>query len=439
MERLDFAIENLGPTKYSSPMGLSSRYGDRVVNYVEPSQRVLYHIETSSVSDLRDCDALGLLELAGPREQLYYDPSQVKAAIVTCGGLCPGLNSVIRSVTLCLRHHYGVKTVLGIPFGYRGLLPEFNLTPIDLTLDRVSDIHRMGGTVLGSSRGYGQQSSKMVDTLIELGIDMLFVIGGDGTQRGALGLSKEIERRGAKIAVVGIPKTIDNDISFVQRSFGFETAVGRASEAAAAAHIEARGAINGVGLVKLMGRQSGFIAAQTALANTDVNVVLVPEVSFELEGACGLLAHLEQRLASRGHAVILVAEGAGQELLPTTDEKDASGNVKLADVGPFLKDAIARYFKDKDIPVGLKYIDPSYIIRSAPANPNDTVYCTRLGANAVHAAMAGKTGLIVSLMHDRFVHVPIELAVAQRHVIDPESSYWRDVVEATGQPLSMVN
>ncbi len=439
MEPLDFTIETLGRACLDSPIELSDHVGDKMANYVNPHQRILYQIETNEHAAGLASTSLGLLEVAGPRHKIYFDPQTVQAAIVTCGGLCPGLNAVIRAVTLCLRHHYGIQSVWGIPYGYSGFLPGTPWQPVALTLERVSDIHRQGGTIIGSSRGHGEQSQAIVDSLIRHNINMLFVIGGDGTQRGALGIYREIMRRGVDIAVVGIPKTIDNDISFVERSFGFETAVAQACEAAAAAHVEARGAINGIGLVKLMGRQSGFIAAQTALANTDVNVVLVPEVPFELEGPAGLLSYLHQRLSQRGHAVILVAEGAGQELLPQSEQKDASGNIKLADIGLFLKDRIARYFKQKSMVVNLKYIDPSYIIRSAPPNPNDTVYCTRLGTNAVHAAMAGKTGMMVSLIHDRFVHVPIALAVAQRHVIDPESSFWRDVVETTGQPLLLVD
>ena len=293
--------------------------------------------------------------------------------------------------------------------------------------------------MLGSSRGYGDRTSDLVDALVREGINMVFAIGGDGTQKGALDISDEVKKRGLKTAVVGIPKTIDNDLSFVQRSFGFETSVSMAVQAVQGAHVEARGAINGVGLVKVMGRQSGFIAAHTALAMNDVNFVLIPEVPFDLEGENGLLQHLEKRLLRRHHAVILVAEGAGQDLLQDAKGTDKSGNKKLADVGPYLKQQVAHYFKQRNNEVNIKYIDPSYIIRSAPANANDSVYCARLGGNAVHAAMSGRTGLIISLLHDRFVHVPIRLAVTTRNCVDPEGRLWRDVVEATGQVQLMKN
>jgi 6-phosphofructokinase 1 len=331
-----------------------------------------------------------------------------------------------------------VKQILGIRYGYRGFLKEFGFDPINLTLEHVRDIHKQGGTILGSSRGYGDRTTDIVNYLKENGINQLFVIGGDGTQRGALAISDEIVKQGQKIAVVGIPKTIDNDLSFVQRSFGFETSVSIAVEAVYGAHTEAIGAYNGIGLVKLMGRESGFIAAQTTLACNDVNFVLIPEVPFSLDGESGFLNHLETRLKRRHHAVIVVAEGAGQDLMKKCQlGSDASGNRTLGDIGIFLKDKISQYFKRNPMEVGMKYIDPSYIIRSAPANANDSVYCTRLGANAVHAAMCGRSGLIISLVHDKFVHVPIRMAVSERNAIDAEGNLWRDVIEATGQPGNM--
>jgi len=277
----------------------------------------------------------------------------------------------------------------------------------------------------------------MARACVERGIQMLFCIGGDGTQKGAMALSRELAKIKAECVVVGIPKTIDNDLSFVERSFGFDTAVSEAVSAISAAHTEARAAVNGVGVVKVMGRQSGFIAAHTALAQNDVNFVLIPEVPFSLSGENGLLRHLEQRLEQRHHAVILLAEGAGQDQLEATHLKDASGNVKLADIGPFVCDQIRDHFKQLKREVNIKYIDPSYIIRSAPTIANDSIYCQRLGANAVHAAMAGRTECLVGLVNERFVHVPMALAAGKRNFVDPESALWRDVVEATGQPPLM--
>lgn len=428
----DFTIRRLGHARIPSPMELSNEERDGLADYVKDDQCVAYGIEVSRSDISAPLGSCGLLEKAGPRERIFFDPSKVHAAIVTCGGLCPGLNNVIRAAVMALWHRYGVRRISGIRYGFRGLLPDLRLPVKELTPDVVADVHRFGGTMLGASRGGGERTEELVDALEQMNVNMLFTVGGDGTQRGALKLADEIERRSLRIAVVGIPKTIDNDLSFVERSFGFETAVSRAVEAVQAAHVEALGGINGVSIVKVMGRESGFIAAHTALATNDVNFVLVPEVPFELEGEDGLLAALERRITNRGHAVILAAEGAGQELVTATGQ-DASGNRKLGDIGVYLRDRIAAHFAREQREITLKYIDPSYIIRAAPANPTDAIYCARLGANAVHAAMAGRTACLVGLVNHRLVHVPIALATQHRNRVHPESPLWRDVIDATGQ------
>jgi len=448
MEKLDFTIGVLGKRVVQSPISLSKEIGDYIANYTDDSQYIRYDIETGADGGVRGfgrgerrpSDGRGeLMEKAGPREKIYFEPAKVHAGIVTCGGLCPGLNDVIRAIVMCLWYRYGVKQISGIRYGYRGFLSEFGLPLMKLAPEKVLDIHHRGGTILGSSRGYGERVGAIVDSLERMNINILFTIGGDGTQKGALNISQEIKNRGLKIAIVGVPKTIDNDLSFVEKSFGFETAVSKAVDAVSAAHVEAEGAINGLGIVKVMGRQSGFIAAHTALATNDVNYVLIPEVPFDLDGEKGLLGHLKERLERRNHAVILVAEGAGQYLTGSNGLLDASGNKKLADIGVFLKDKISAYFKAKGIEINMRYIDPSYIIRGMPANSNDSIYCARLGINAVHAAMAGKTELLVSLVNNHLVHVPIRLAVAKKNIINPDGGLWRSVVEATGQPLLMKN
>jgi 6-phosphofructokinase 1 len=429
----DFSIRRIGEPYIKSPLELSNQDGDGHANFVRDDQRVVYNIETSVGSGSHTLTDMGLLEKAGPREHIFFEPAKTHAAIVTCGGLCPGLNNVIRATVMTLWYRYGVRHISGVPYGFRGLLPESTLPVRPLTPQIVSDIHRQGGTILGSSRGGGDRTREIVDRMEELKIDILFAVGGDGTQKGALRLADEIARRGKRMAVVGIPKTIDNDLSFVERSFGFETAVSQAVLAVQAAHTEARGAIDGVGIVKVMGRESGFIAAHTALASNDVNFVLVPEVPFDIEGPNGLLANLEKRLNIRDHAVVLVAEGAGQHLVEAFGT-DASGNKKLGDIGAYLAQRANAYFKEKAREVTVKYIDPSYIIRAHEANPTDSVYCARLGANAVHAAMSGRTGCVVGLVNHRLVHVPIELATQYRNRVKVDSPLWRDVLETTGQP-----
>jgi 6-phosphofructokinase 1 len=375
-----------------------------------------------------------LFELAGPRAKLFFDPKATRAGIVTCGGLCPGLNDVIRSLFLELHHAYGVKDVLGFRGGYQGLDPARGQEPIVLTRAFVGQIHQHGGTVLGTSRG-PVDIRLAVDNLIRLKVDILFTIGGDGTQRGGNDLYQEARKRGHPLAVVGIPKTVDNDVAFVTRTFGYLTAVQEAKHVLDRAHTESKSVHNGISLVKLMGRHAGFIAAAATVASQDVNFVLVPEVPFKLEGKRGFLPALKERMLQRAHAVVVVAEGAGQELLAESEPgRDASGNVKLRDIGVFLRERIEGYFKTENVPVVMRYFDPSYIVRSSPANAEDSILCALFARTAAHAAMAGKTGLIIGYLHDRFVHVPIELLAKEKKCLDPDGPAWSAVLAATGQP-----
>ncbi len=435
----DFTVKTLGKCTIPSP--LADKY-DNYVSFVPDNAKALYDTLLEDVAS-RACgpNQLPAIEVAGPREKIFFDPAKSRAGIVTCGGLCPGINNVIRGLTLCLHHQYGVKKIYGFQYGYEGFIPKYKHDTITLTPETVDAIHGKGGSILASSRGE-QPVEEIVDCLDRMDINMLFTIGGDGTLRGASAIAAEIEKRQLNIAVVGVPKTIDNDISFTDSSFGFQTAYSAATAAITSAHVEANGAPNGIGLVKLMGRHSGFIACYASMAMPDVNFCLIPELPFELEGAGGLYAALEKRLERRGHAVIVVAEGAGQEMIRNTmvreKKTDASGNVKLKDVGVFLREGIEDYFRMRDIPVNLKYIDPSYLIRSVPADAADSVFCGQLARNAVHAAMTGRTEMVVGNWKHAFVHVPIETAISKRKKVDPHHGLWRSVLETTGQP-SLVN
>ncbi len=384
--------------------------------------------------DGRVPEDLILFEKAGPRRMLFFDPAKTRAAIVTCGGLCPGLNNVIRSVTRELRRSYGVTSVLGIRGGYRGLDPSRSKPPIELTENIVEDIHKDGGTMLRTSRGPVDMTIA-VEFLISQNINILFTVGGDGTQRGGNALFKEARKRGHSLAVVGIPKTIDNDVRYVTRTFGYGTAVDEAVRVINSAHTEARSVDNGVSVVKLMGRHAGFIAAAATVASQDVNFCLIPESPFSLEGKSGLFAALERRLEKKNHAVMVVAEGAGQEHLGTTGEKDASGNTKLQDIGLFLKDKLKAHFKARGIEMTLRYFDPSYQIRGRPANTEDALLCDRMGRHAVHAAMTGKTGLVISYFNGHFVHVPMDVIASGGKRVDVDGELWRAVLSSTGQPL----
>ncbi len=433
----DLEIDILGPCKYPSP--LAERLAHSTIHYVGQADRVLLEDRLSQViaqgDELAQAPAF---ELAGPRHQLFFQPSRLRCGIVTCGGLCPGLNNVVRGLVLELTHGYGVSQIYGFRYGYQGLVRRHGIGPVRLTPTVVADAHHEGGTMLGTSRG-NQDPAEMVDRLQELDIGVLFVIGGDGTFRGAMSLVAELRKRGLPIGVVGIPKTIDNDIHFIDRSFGFETAFSSAVDVIRSAHVEATGANNGIGVVKLMGRHSGFIACHAALASTDVDAVLIPEVPLRLEGPGGLFELLEARLEQQSHALLVVAEGAGQDLCAEAGDgprTDASGNARLADVGVVLRDQLLAHFRRRRTEITLKYIDPSYHIRSVPASPADSVYCWNLARNAVHAAMAGNTNMLIGRWHGHFVHVPMPLATRFRKQVNVLGDLWAAVVESTGQPFS---
>ena len=425
------AITTLGPCSIPSPLARSTQVGAYFRN---DDERVLCNDTLAGFNEaVAKNEVPPSFEIAGPRSKIFFEPRRTKAGIVTCGGLCPGLNDVIRGLVMVLHHNYGVDDIFGFRYGYEGLVPSFGRVPVRLTPDSVLSIHKMGGTMLGSSRG-PQDVGVMVDTLVEMDIDLLFVIGGDGSIRGAGEISDEILKRGLKKSVVCIPKTIDNDIMYVDKCFGFETAVAEAGKVISCAHAEALGALNGIGLVKLMGRDSGFIACLATLACAEVNYVLIPEVPFTLDGPCGLLESLRTRLNQRKHAVIVVAEGAGKNLVAEAGA-DASGNTKHEDIGIYLRDRIAAYFKEQNMETTLKYIDPSYTIRSVPASTQDNVYCWRLAQHAVHAAMAGKTAMVIGRWHGSYVHMPIDLVTHGRRKVDPAGELWQAIVEITGQPL----
>ena len=430
-EKVDTTIPTLGPPRIPSPI---KREEKDALSFVNDSDRVIMDVSLNRlIETVKKGKELISFEVAGPREKLYFDPSKLRCGLVTCGGLCPGVNDIIRAIVLELFYGYGVQNICGFKYGLQGFIPKYRHDIIDLKPETVASIHEMGGSILGSSRG-PQPIDEIVDSLERLNIGILFMIGGDGTLMAASNIAKAVTERGLKISIIGIPKTIDNDIYLVSRSFGFDTAVDVATQAIRSAHNESAAYPNGIGLIKLMGRHSGFIAATATLAQQDVNFALVPEVDFDLEGPNGLFAALDNRLNHRGHAVIVVAEGAGQKFFKEeTTEKDESGNIRLKDIGLFLKNTISNYFHGKGIDISLKYIDPSYMIRSLPANANDNVFCSFLGRDAVHAGMAGKTKLLIGRWNNQFVHIPMSASAGKRKKIDPKGKLWLSVLSATGQ------
>ncbi|MFZ2655529.1 MAG: ATP-dependent 6-phosphofructokinase [Victivallales bacterium] len=423
----DFSIRRLGRAEVDSPLDDAT--------FISESASVVYSSHPEAL--LNELDTFGkplTFERAGPREKIFHDPKKSKAAILTAGGLCPGLNNVIKGLVSALMESYGVPEVLGIKYGYMGLNPKFGFKPVQLTPENVDDIHSAGGTILGSSRG-NQDIGIMLDSLVTMDVNMLFCIGGDGTLRGAHAIAEEALKRNLKISVVGIPKTIDNDISFMQRTFGVETAIYATHPIISCAHNEAKGAYNGVGLIHVMGRDSGFIAALATLANSVVNYCFVPEVPFRLDGPNGFLEHLRKRLAAKQHAVIIIAEGAGQDLFKDMPvQKDASGNIKHNNIGEFIRGRITAYGREKNFEISMKYFDPSYVIRSVDARGTDAVYCLLFSQSAVHAAIMGCTDMVVGYWGSDFTHVPITLATSERKKIDPKMTLWQSVMEITRQP-----
>ncbi len=433
-------IPKLGAATISSP-GMAREWGAVTNSWVQDAERVLLDDSAAGngvIGSGKGSENARLsVEKAGPRRSIFFAPETTTCAILTCGGLCPGINDVIRSLVMHAYYGYGIRRVLGLRYGYESLNHAYGHVPVELTPERVAKIHHMGGSVLGTSRGI-QDAPTMVARLEALDVQVLFVVGGDGSQRGARDIVNEAARRGLCLSVIGIPKTIDNDLLYMDRSFGYLTAFSEASRSLVVAHDEARAVRNGIGLVKLMGRDSGFIACAGALATAEANFVLIPEVPFCLEGKRGLLASVEARLQKRGHALIVVAEGAGQDLFAErTQETDASGNRRYGDIGVLLKERLTAHFQSKAMACNLRYIDPGYQLRGGVATPEDRIFCLQLARHAVHAAMSGKTGMVVALWHQRYVHLPVHLVAEGRARVDVEGDLWRSVLESTGQPARM--
>ena len=425
-DAFDFEVEPLG-----SPLHPTTT---RRKPYINEGDIIAFSSQVKNIlHQIEHCKTFPGFEKAGPRELLFHDPKQLKAGIITCGGLCPGLNNVIKGLVKTLEGDYGVTNIVGIRYGYRGLSQKSQHQPVQLNCERVGHLHTQGGTILGSSRG-NQDPKEMVDQLLSHGIGLLFCIGGDGTLRGAMAIANEVKRRNLPIGVVGIPKTIDNDLGFIEKTFGFETSVEIASEIITSANQEAMGAENGIGIVKLMGRDSGFIAATATLANSVVDFCLIPEIDLQLDGPRGLIEAIKTRLFQNNHAVIVVAEGAGQGLFANAAErKDQSGNVLKEDIGVFLRDEINKRLSAEGITASMKYLDPSYHIRSVPAIASDAVFCHLLAEHAVHAGMAGKTNMVVGHWNNFFTHIPISLATQERRMVDLDGALWEGILSATQQ------
>lgn len=428
---LDFKIKKIGEPTILSPLSDLKNLDLKDSFYVDDERD---RVVIDSKINAKDFPIVKSFERAGPREKIFFDPDEIKAGIVTCGGLCPGLNDVIRSIVLELEQWYRVRKIVGFRYGYAGLISNSKYQPVILNHEIVDNIHLQGGTILGSSRG-NQPVKEIVKNLVDRNIKMLFCIGGDGTLRGAHSIVEEIEKQGLEISIIGIPKTIDNDIPYVECSFGFQTAVEISKNVLECAKVEASCAPNGIGLVKLMGRDAGFITSYATRANGNVDYCLIPEMKFSLYEKGGLYDCVRRTLGDKGHALIAIAEGAGQHIIGTSNETDASGNKKYNDIGQFMRYDISKYFKDKfDTEINVRYISPSYVIRSVPANSQDKIFCADLARYAVDAAMAGKTDMMVGFWHGEFTHVPLESIQNLKKRVERISREWTSVVASTGQP-----
>jgi 6-phosphofructokinase 1 len=407
---------------------------DSALQFLSDDDRYMMYDPQVYGMDLSGKHALSLspfrMRMAQAAEHLHFDNKETTVGIVTCGGLCPGLNDVTRGLTYMCHRTYKVKRVIGFRYGFWGLSAEGRDTAIELDPRRVRSVHNRGGTFLGSSRG-PQSAIEMVDTLVQFNVNILFTIGGDGTQRGASKIVEEIQKRKLDIAVMGIPKTIDNDLGFSHRTFGYQTAVEHAAHAIRAAYSEAASHPYGVGIVKVMGRHSGFIAAEATIASQDANLCLIPENKLTQEAFFELV---ESRFRQADTLVICVAEGFGQEWVETGDlGKDASGNKKLADIGTYMRDLMTAWMKKHPkAHVGtVKLIDPSYMIRAVPANTSDASFCVNLATLAVHEAMRGTTNALIVNWYRNFIVIPIKLAVSLRKVVALNGELWRQVREVT--------
>uniref|UniRef100_A0A7S3JRG8 Phosphofructokinase domain-containing protein n=1 Tax=Aureoumbra lagunensis TaxID=44058 RepID=A0A7S3JRG8_9STRA len=425
------------PIRHLSELGFESQKVSNTVSfgyvkYISEDECVLGDIVLKESANEKQLKAY---VRAGPRAELFFNPKKARVAIVSCGGLCPGMNSIIKNLVTILYQGYGVSKVYGIQGGYRGFTSKDWDEPLELDNDAVEYMHHIGGTVLGTSRG-GFDIEKIVSWLQVHHVDQLYVIGGDGTHRGAYKISEECHNRGLRISVAGIPKTIDNDIGLIDRSFGFMTAVSEATRAIAAARVEATcNKPNGIGIVKLMGRSAGFLAAYATLASQDVDLCLVPEIPIVLHGPHGILSHIDHVLEQKGHAVIVVAEGAGEELLGESTQTDAGGNRLLPPIGEFLTKQIKQHFQESNREATVKYIDPSYMVRSVPADASDSYMCMTLAHAAAHGCMAGFTGFTVGLINNRTVMVPIPaLAKSSPRSMNANGRTWERVQAITGQP-----
>ena len=425
----DLAIARLGERTIDTPLRDLLGGREESVHYVTETDRVLLD-DTLGVAKRRSAGTpaeLPAFNPGGPREKLYFEPSTVTAAIVTCGGLCPGLNNVVRALVLQLANAYGVKSILGFRNGYSGLTDTS--APLALTPELVRDIHNRGGTILGTSRG-GQEPAAMVDTLARHRVDMLFVIGGDGSLRGAQKIAAKpppatAARRGGHPEDHRQRHSVDRPELRLPDRVRPRRRVDPRRAHRGRVHRRRRGTGQADGPAQRLHRLLCDTRQPRSRLRPDPRSLLPARQLPALPAQARRSAGARSRGRRRGRRA-----GA----VPRSAETDASGNARLGDIGALLRERVTAHFAQHGTPLSLRYVDPGYAIRSVPANAFDAVYCARLAQAAVHAGMAGFTSMVVARWHGRFIHLPIALATATRNQVDPHGDLWMSVLEATGQP-----
>ncbi|GAB7034046.1 6-phosphofructokinase [Streptomyces sp. NPDC021749] len=331
----------------------------------------------------------------------------MRVGVLTGGGDCPGLNAVIRAIVRKGTQEYGYD-FLGFRDGWRGPL-ENDTVPLDIPAVR-GTLPR-GGTILGSSRTNPFKAQdgvrRIKETLAKQEVEALIAIGGEDTLGVATRLSGEYG-----VPCVGVPKTIDNDLSATDYTFGFDTAVGVATEAIDRLHTTAESHMR-VLVVEVMGRHAGWIALHSGLAG-GANVILIPEQRFDVEQVCGWI---ESRFTVRYAPIVVVAEGAmpkdGQMVLKD-DSKDSFGHVRLSGVGEWLaKEIEARTGKEARTTV------LGHTQRGGTPSAFDRWLATRFGLHAIEAVHDGDFGTMVALRGTDIVRVPISEATAKLKTVDP--------------------
>ena len=332
-----------------------------------------------------------------------------RIGILTGGGDCPGLNAVIRGVVRKAAEN-NIK-VIGIKNGWKGLV---NIDTMDLDLDKVEDILSKGGTILGTSRTNPYKKPEDVGKVIEnynkLKLDALVAIGGEDT----LGVANKLFKENKGINVVGCPKTIDNDLSGTDCTFGFDTAINIVTEAIDRLHTTAE-SHHRVMVVEVMGRHAGWIALHSGIAGS-ADYILIPEVPIKFDELCDVLKKQHKR--GKLYSIVVAAEGAqfGKDMVTKDQKLDAFGHVILGGIGERLAEMI-----EKNTGYETRSVVLGHLQRGGSPSAFDRVIATKFGVKAMELVLSKKFGHMASLQGTEVKDVPIEVAVGTLKTVDVRS------------------